>query len=704
MSRIAEYIHKFHTTPTKMFIRQMCYKLGGKVVYGAYHLHDGLFDTRRSYQESRAGCVPLEISAAALDVTNIETAKAEQLWQMYQAHRFDLLGSGWVRNGFMDNAPGLEGYRYESLQMESDSEGEFLRRILNRRNLKSSQRIWKLISLPYEPIDWQKDYKSGYRWGADQWYRPQGNAKKPGGDIKVPWELARLQHFPRMAVLALKFPAHKEEIFTEFCHQLLDFIAQNPPRMGVNYMCTMDVGIRTANVALAYSFFRTMGMSFSGQLDWIIADFMFQQCNHIRRNLEWSDILTSNHYFANIAGLLYGSAILPECRRKNAWLQFAVKQIEREIKKQFYAEGTNQEGSTGYHRLTGEMAAYSLALIHYLSKRGKCADAEKQLYDIIRRAGAFTESITRPDGAFTQIGDNDSGLFFRLSITGELLHVSEAKEKYHNLQNYAPESPGEIYLDECMNDARTFCSAVYGMCKEPRLRKARDIYPLECSLMVQLVGKDCGLSMAGHSVLAEDVTEFTSEIPSDMEYHSTQEFLASEGNLLDGLKRISYPSFGVYIYKSQTLYLCINASDNGQKGNAGHAHNDKLSFELFLNGNCIFQDSGVYVYTPLSQERNRFRSVRMHNTIDTGKEQNEFITLFSMKSDTKCRCLCWSDTETILEVRYGTVIHIRQFYISEDKITVTDYCNVPFQENWRQGEITCGYGKRRECESNRRVF
>lgn len=690
MSRITEYIHKFHTSSKKAFMRQVYYKIKVSAVYNLYFMHDRLFDTRKKYKEAQNICVPIKIDTSKLDITQMDKAMAQQLWTMYQTHRFDLLGSGWVKNGFINNATGLDGYRYDSIELKSDSNGEFLRKLLCGRNYKSSQKIWQLISPSYKPIDWQKDFKSGYRWGADQWYRPQGNAKKPGGDIKVPWELARLQHFPRLAILALKLSEHRKEIFEEFCNQLLDFIAQNPPRMGVNYMCTMDVGIRTANVALAYSLFYDMGMIFSKELETVVSNFMFQQCEHIMKNLEWSDILTSNHYFANIAGLLFGSAVLPECSKKERWLQFAVEEIKKEIEKQFYREGTNKEGSTAYHRLTGEMAVYSLALIHCLSKQGKCSDAKDDLYDMINRAGIFIVDITNPEGTFTQIGDNDSGIFFRLSITGALTTAQKAKEKYSNLQYYMPEDEKEAYLDECMNDGFPFCSAVYGLCGNPMLQHAKEVYPLEYSLVSQIMGESHGLKISKDTLGKEKIENSF----STLEYCSEMDFISQEGSLLDNMERICYPSFGLYIYRSKRLYLCINACDNGQKGNAGHAHNDKLSFELFMDGNCIFRDCGTYVYTPLPEERNRFRSIRMHNTIYTGEEQNEFINLFSMKSRTKCRCIRWCETEAVFEVRYGEVHHIRMFTISSDKVLVNDYCNVPFEENWKQEVMTYGYGKK----------
>ncbi|MFR3119475.1 MAG: hypothetical protein ACLTOJ_19215 [[Clostridium] symbiosum] len=81
-------------------------------------------------------------------------------------------------------------------------------------------------------------------------------------------------------------------------------------------MCTMDVGIRTANVALALSLMEKLSVQFDGEFQELVCNFMFEHCHHIRKNLEWSESYTSNHYFANIAGLLFGAAILPECSKR----------------------------------------------------------------------------------------------------------------------------------------------------------------------------------------------------------------------------------------------------------------------------------------------------------------------------------------------------------------------------------------------------
>ena len=79
----------------------------------------------------------------------------------------------------------------------------------------------------------------------------------------------------------------------------------------------------------------------------------------------------------------------------------------------------------------------------------------------------------------------------------------------------------------------------------------------------------------------------------------------------------------------------INACPNGQKGNAGHAHNDSLSFELYGKGTTWIMDPGTYVYTSDYDARDFFRSTLVHNTVTVDyEEQNRVdpMILFSMKN------------------------------------------------------------------------
>lgn len=655
--------------------------------YKFYRYHDKFIDTRKQYKEAVKLLRPLSISIGDLDLSKIDPIIAENLIDMWIEHRFDLLGSGWIKVCFENNAPGLNELRYDAITLGTDKNGDFLKKIMKKTNLNSSKEIFRQIKGIYTAIDWQKDYKSGYRWGADKWYLSHGNSKKPGGDIKVPWELARLQHFPRMAIFSQILPNRSEEIFNEFCNQCLDFIAQNPVRMGVNYVCTMDVGIRTANLALAYSLFKSQCFKFDENFEYIFSNFLFEQCNHIMKNLEWSEILTSNHYFANISGLLFGASVLPECKQKHKWLKFSIEQIKNEISKQFLDEGSNAEGSTAYHRLTGEMAVYSCALIEGLAIKGICSPIDEEIKSKLLGAGLFTKAVTRPDNIITQIGDNDSGMFFRLSPTGSTVKPSDAVKKYKNLCNYRPYEEDKIYIDENLNDCRTFVSAVGGLFGSTYFENEINTYPLEASLISVLSnGKVLKANVRNIPVRLENVT-------INLSYTNTYEISSNGIDLVKNIKQEIYAEFGLYIFKSDNLYLVVNGSDNGQKGNAGHAHNDKLSFELFIGGNPIFQDPGTFVYTALPDERNNFRSTKAHNTIYTGKEQNEYITLFAMKNNTKCKVSKLDNLQICVFVEYCDIIHERTFTIHKDGITILDRCNVPFKVQFDQKLMSTGYGK-----------
>ena len=93
---------------------------------------------------------------------------------------------------------------------------------------------------------------------------------------------------------------------------------------------------------------------------------------------------------------------------------------------------------------------------------------------------------------------------------------------------------------------------------------------------------------------------------------------------VDELESRAFPDGGIYVMRHKKDYMVISCGPNGQGGLGGHAHNDKLSFELCVGGEDIIVDPGTYVYTSAPEWRNNFRSTLYHNTaIVAGAEQNE---------------------------------------------------------------------------------
>ena len=619
------------------------------------------------------------INIKNLDVLNINPDAADYLSKMYIQHKFDLLGSGWVKNSYDSVALGLEGYKYDMNVAAPASAPE-----------------------GYEPIDWQKDFKSGFRWSEKKWYKDQRIAHKPGSDIKVPWELARLQHLPQLAIFAMVDPSLKELNLKEFKNQILDFIRNNPPRMGVNWTCTMDVGIRVANMLVAYDIFCQMdGGGFLDQkFKQIFSNSVYEHALHIVNNLEYSTILTSNHYLSDIAGLLFACAYLDSSSEVDTWLAFSVQEIIGEMKNEFYEDGGNFESSTSYHRLSGELMVYSAALIMGLKnekilslkkynikswrKKPKLLPPNKQEFKIINgqvvlpqwfinrlyKIGRFTVDITKPNKEVPQFGDNDSGRFFKFSPNGEFLSGKQAILKYINLKDYKCED--ELFWDENILNHSTLVGCMSGIFEDELFKN--DVY-FEKSFIKAL---------AGHILKASDKTykkPIASAVElSELQYQKSMEFSISKSQ---GIKSIFYSDSGIFVYKSDKFYLAVCATPLGQSNHGGHTHNDKLSYDLWVDGLDIARDPGTYLYTPLPDRRNEFRSVKAHNVpIVEDLEQNSWgegaIGLFGMFAECGCEVADFGENFISLAAEYKGVKIIRKFEIKEDRLAITDMANREF--------------------------
>lgn len=666
---------------TQEILRQAVFTVKRESFLLYHKKRDYFYSTQLNVRRIKRNEVVIVPDLSGLQPEGIDREIAKELCCMYMNHRFDLLGSGWVRCGFFSNAPGVEGYRYEGL--EFDEKDSWLHHIVDEKDYANSKEIYNLVSKEYIPIDWQKDYKTGFRWSAKEWYRPIKIAEEPGADIKVPWELSRMQHLPRLALFYKMFPEEAERIKQEFMDECLDFIAQNPVRKGVNWMCTMDVAIRTANIVLAYWLFVSFEACFPKCFQEIIWSTINIHCKHIRNNLEWSIRLRSNHYFANICGLLFGAAFVGNRR----WIRYAREQYKVELLEQFYPEGSNFEGSIGYHRLSGEMAIYTGALIECLSKERVCNSLDEKEKERLLKIGKFAEDTMTPDGSFVQIGDNDSGRFFNLTPLGEVMSCDKAIEKYCSLRDYQPEEERERYFDEHINSPIQLvaaCNALKGM-DERSYNCSVEQTIIKCMINYQCFEEREGL----YSVNDNKSTKI-----NKLPYELTWQIDADNNiSLIKDLIVREYPEFGIYIFKSPMLYLCFNITDNGQRGNAGHAHNDKLSFELWINNKPIYQDAGTYLYTAIMEERDRFRSVRAHNTLQSNIEQNEYRGTFSMSNDTCTRVISTSNDAIEAEVVFKNVIQRRKIQIYATKILITDSSNQSFTINRDDMLLTNGYGK-----------
>ena len=584
---------------------------------------------------------------------------------LFRAHTFDLLGSGWCKVYYGMVAHGVEGNVYPTGDVVSaDHEGKWLSGKIPSANLPYAKKVWALIDRGYEPIPWQMDFKSGYTWSPKTWYTEVAYGHLPGVDVKVPWELSRMQHLPMFArAFRMVEKAERDVYAREFRNEILDFIALNPPQFGVNWHCTMDVGIRVANWLAAYDLFKAFGASFDDAFERTLASSVYDHGRHIIRNLEYSPDLRSNHYLSDIVGLLFAALHLPSTNETDAWLAFALQEMGSEMAHEFHEDGSNFEGSTSYHRLSTELMLYGALFAVQMDrsrrdrvKSYRCSlhhvqpslrPLEKQDFDLDRdeifpawfwerlaKALRFTSDLLHEDGTIPQIGDNDSGRFLKLHPVYDIVSEKEAVAKYMNLS--FPVRENALYYDENILNHEHLAEAYRILC-------CHDDVPLnfETIVLQSLAKRIPAISLTPHCMSAHDdvcVQEFLDTLPpaelDRQEYH-----FPKPKEDISAIRCSSYAGKGLYIFKSAHLYMTVRCGEVGQNGNGGHAHNDQLSLTLRIDGEDIIVDPGTYLYTPLPERRNEFRATAAHFTIQKeGMEQNPWhpgrMGLFSMVHET----------------------------------------------------------------------
>jgi hypothetical protein len=255
----------------------------------------------------------------------------------------------------------------------------------------------------YCPIDWHLDPVSKLRF-------PQGIPHKqldlmklrPGNaDIKLPWELARCQHWP---LLGQGWRLSGDRRYAlEITRQLEDFMAVNPVGIGINWTCTMDVALRALNWVLALALIRKCPDVDDATLTAAYSH-LFDHGVFIYGNLENKYEVTSNHFLSNVVGLYYVASVFHDLPEAATWDAFCRAALEREMQVQVLADGADYESSIPYHRLVTELFLGAARLADF-RKQPLSGDYRSRLKAMV----AFMAAVLRPDGLMPQVGDADDG-------------------------------------------------------------------------------------------------------------------------------------------------------------------------------------------------------------------------------------------------------------------------------------------------------
>ncbi len=563
---------------------------------------------------------------------DFDKIKCVELADRYLKHEFNLLGSGWIKNRYGMIAAGFEGSNHSDPEVTFD-------KALKKLPFQFRNQAEKLIELAkniiegYEPLDWHIDFKSGCRYETE-YYRDLKYGIVEGLDAKVPYDLSRCCH---LVILARAWRITGDEFYRrEAMAQILDWIAMNPYEYGIGWNANMNVGIRLANLVIAFSLIRdsyTDKMSLEEKLFInVLQDSFLQHRRFISANLEFAETsIHPNHYLGDLGGLLIGSVFVKRWDADSeAWYRLALREIGLELDRQIGNDGFDYESATSYHAFGLEMLIYPLLIAAKASGCNTTSDIltwiKQQIGEQrVKKIGNMFVSlaaIIQPDGLIPLIGDADSGRFLLL----EALEHEDRDRRF--LLGIGDALYNDLLLPAGILD-ESYYSAANMLFEKPEAAR-----------------------ISGPA-----------------------------------LKSSAFQDAGYYILRSPEIFCFIFCGPIGTNGLGGHSHDDKLSLTLCIRGLEIIVDPGIYVYTASRRFRDAYRSTRAHNTVCVdGQPQNRFLEdspWWGCYEDTCCECIQWEDTEnyTVFAGQHSGylrlpsgVLHRRRIELKkrDNRMTITD--------------------------------
>src|SRR6267378_2377528 len=247
---------------------------------------------------------------------------------------------------------------------------------------------------------WNVDFVSGAEWS---YVRRESREciRHDGSDVKAPYELSRLQFLP---VLGKAHVITGDGSYRRTAKDLLShWIQSNPVPVGVNWTVAMEAALR----AISMCFLLTLLSPFRrDEQPWLatVTQSLVQHLLYIEANIEFSYLLTSNHYLSDVVGLYCLSMFLDGEGMTARRLEYR-QRIEAEMAKQVYEDGGDYEASTGYQVLVTQLFTTSLLLM----RTERSAPPAPAFVERLRMMFRFLNTVASPSGELPQAGDCDDG-------------------------------------------------------------------------------------------------------------------------------------------------------------------------------------------------------------------------------------------------------------------------------------------------------
>lgn len=251
-----------------------------------------------------------------------------------------------------------------------------------------------------EPIDWHLEPVSGKRAPLLHWSRIDEIDSRATGDKKIVWELNRHQYF---ITLGRAYWLTQDERYAEtFATHLSGWMDANPPKLGLNWISSLEVAYRAISWLWAFYFFKD-SPHLTKKLFTRALKFLYLHARHLETYLSTYSS-PNTHLTGEALGLFYLGTLLPEFRCAPRWREKGSRILLEELARHVLSDGVYFERASYYHRYTADIYMHFLIL----SERNGGADSE-ELKTKLQSLLDHLMHITRPDGTTPFIGDDDGG-------------------------------------------------------------------------------------------------------------------------------------------------------------------------------------------------------------------------------------------------------------------------------------------------------
>ena len=474
----------------------------------------------------------------------------------------------------------------------------------------------KIFGKETDDLVTSKDIFSGNDFQAQNKFIP---AYFDQGDVKVPYEASRLQFLQKLDLLSVLKKDHDLNENVDINN--FPLIYWNSP---------MDVAIRNINLIFHRNFLEKndLDSKILGNNKDLIDTYISQHYQFITENLENHGNVVGNHYLIELCSIILTLATYKFDGHEDEAIYY-LNELNKELNRQFYKDGTNFEGSSHYSAFVTEaLIIFKLSLDEL--------QPDSPLLELIQKKVSSNRNLLNLlmiNGELSQIGDNDSGRLFYF---------------YHDEDN-----------------------------------------PLKMNWLINLIDHFYSFENKNTTEipnLKNDAVDLTAYSRVD---HPLIKIFKNDFNLYSYPDFGIY----IWRNDEGSEYFSIRCGQIGQNSVGGHSHYDQLSIECFAANKWIARDPGTGTYTDDIKTRNEFRSMKFHwgpnADIEFPKESEFDCFKLNYMEDGKVLSL---DKNNFLgsAIFNGNKIY-RKIVIGNGNILISDFSNdtnlKPY-ENW--GELNEG--------------